>query len=75
MDAKKHLIVLHVKDAEKLIVNGKGLVVSWDSEVKIVVQDSKMHLDMQFPLISVGSCFQLINFLGFAFLSTDSAHT
>lgn len=40
MDAKKHLSVLHIKDTDKLIVNVKYLVISYDSEVKTVVQDS-----------------------------------
>lgn len=40
MDTKKHLSVLHIKDAEKLIVNMKYLVISCDAEDKTVVQDS-----------------------------------
>lgn len=40
MDAKKHLSVLHIKDADKLIVNVKYLVISCDSKVKTVAQDS-----------------------------------
>lgn len=40
MDAKKHLSVLHIKDADKLIVNVKYRVISCDSKVKTVAQDS-----------------------------------
>lgn len=40
MDDKKHLSVLLIKDVEKLIVNVKYFVISCDSEVKTVVQDS-----------------------------------